>query len=176
MQNMKRCTAFVMVLCLLLGYALSVGPMASDANAVEYDPYVFILGPESSTVPEYYQTYAKPFVGWSPFEVEYKKYAICRWFNLTNVDEIQPQKPAGFDDLPLMEKLHASTQAFCGDRGTDYYFTYRYRRINLEDAHFAVSGTSEALNKAKKVRAIVRHAMPRWFRQRRMPILAARRL
>ena len=160
MQNMKRCTAFVMVLCLLLGYALSVGPMASDANAVEYDPYVFILGPESSTVPEYYQTYAKPFVGWSPFEVEYKKYAICRWFNLTNVDEIQPQKPAGFDDLPLMEKLHASTQAFCGDRGTDYYFTYRYRRINLEDAHFAVSGTSEALNKAKKVRAIVRHAMP----------------
>ena len=160
MQNMKRCTAFILVLCLLLGYALSVGPMASDANAVEYDPYVFILGPESSTVPEYYRDYAKPFVGWSPFEVEYKKYAICRWFNLTNVDEIQPQKPAGFDDLPLMEKLHASTQAFCGDRGTDYYFTYRYRRINLEDAHFAVSGTSEALNKAKKVRAIVRHAMP----------------
>ena len=158
MQIFKRSTAWLLVLSLLLGFALSVSPMTQKVEAVEYDPYVFHLGPADSLVPSYYREYARPFVGWSPFEVG--NYGICRMFNLTNVNEIQPEKPDGFDSMTLDDKLHASTQALCADRGIAYHFGHTYRRIDLEEAHFASGGTAEDLNKAKMVRAILRHSLP----------------
>ena len=100
MQNFKRSTAWLMVLCLLLGLALSVGPMAPEVNAAEYDPYVFYFGPDSSLVPAYYRTYARRFVGWSAhtlyvhaFEYPYQPPQL---FNLTNVEAIEPTQPEIF--------------------------------------------------------------------------------
>ena len=151
MQVFKRSTAWLMVLCLLLGFALSVGPVAPAVNAAGYDPYVFVLGPSQSEIPAYYRPYAMPFVGWSAHEVGY--YDIVRMFNMTNVGEVLEQQPADFD----AKDPYASIAALCCDHGTPYRFGARYRTINFEDAYFSQNGNQ---NSAKRVRAIVRHSLP----------------
>jgi TQXA domain-containing protein len=149
MRIFERSTAWVLVLCLMLSLALSVGPVAPEAHAAQYDPYAFTLGPGSSVVPSYYDPYANPFVGWSAHEVGY--YEIVRMFNLTNVSEILPTKPENFTPG------YASFPAFCCDHGTPYRFGSRYRMLNFEDAYFSDSGDYE---RAKHVRAIIRNSLP----------------
>ena len=94
MRIFERSTAWVLVLCLILSLALSMGPVAPEAHAAQYDPYAFTLGPGSGVVPSCYDPYARPFVGWSAHEVGY--YEIVRMFKLTNVSEILPTKPENF--------------------------------------------------------------------------------
>ena len=149
MRIFERSTAWVLVLCLILSLALSMGPVAPEAHAAQYDPYAFTLGPGSGVVPSYYDPYARPFVGWSAHEVGY--FEIVRMFNLTNVSEILPTKPENFTPG------YASFPAFCCDHGTPYRFGSRYRMLNFEDAYFSDSGDYE---RAKHVRAIIRHSLP----------------
>ena len=149
MRIFERSTAWVLVLCLILSLALSMGPVAPEAHAAQYDPYAFTLGPGSGVVPSYYDPYANPFVGWSAHEVGY--YEIVRMFNLTNVSEILPTKPENFTPG------YASFPAFCCDHGTPYRFGSRYRMLNFEDAYFSDSGDYE---RAKHVRAIIRNSLP----------------
>ena len=151
MQILKRSTAWLMVLCLMLGLALSVGPVAQEANAAGYDPYVFYFGPDSSLVPSYYRDSARRFVGWSSHMLyeDDESYQIVQMFNMTNVPAIEPTQPANF----AQDKRYASESAFCADLGVSYVYGHNYRAINLEDAHFG-----NRQDAVKRVRAIVRHS------------------
>lgn len=157
MQVFKRSTAWLMVLCLLLGFALSVGPVAQKANAESYDPYVFYYGAED-VVPSYYKPSAKIYVGVSPHQIlpdwipglnkTSPQYAML--FNLTNVNKVPQQKPAGFTEGSLI----ASYPALCVDLGVACVEGTRYRVINLEQGHFGADQ-----DKVAHIRAIVRNAM-----------------
>lgn len=158
MTKLRKLLSLVLALCLCMGLALP-GASATGEDPTpsvqeeEYDPYVFVLWPDTTNIPAYYQFYARPYYcisAHSVIETESGKEDEVCIFNLINtgmIMEDENQAPGGG---------YATVHVMCADYFTGTDMNIRYRMMNLEDSYFGINDPAAC----NRLRAIMRHIFP----------------
>lgn len=173
MQIFKKATLLLLVLCLAAGLMPSTiaaepeettettAPATEETTPTEeaYDPYIFHFGPSEDLIPDYYEFYAKPFLGNSPHYIYAHNRGTtecCYVFNVVNMSALIE------DEALAPQGGYASAFTYCADIMTKLNYGAVYRRLNLENGYFCLEtdGIDLDIATAEKLRAVLNNTFP----------------
>lgn len=177
MQAWKKPFILLLALCLVVGFMTvpsvfateqedtteTTAPVteetAPEEETEEFDPYVYYFSPSSDLIPDYYEFYAKPFLGNSPHYISAHNRDVvecCYVFNVVNMAALIE------DEALAPEGGYASAFTYCADICTRLDYGAIYRKLNLENGYFCLEtdGLELDIASAEKIRAVMNSTFP----------------